>query len=65
MVEKNETLRAKNVFPFEFGLILLAVLNVYFDIICNHLEKSYPYLLIFSPMKNFLHVCDVKHPSQK
>ena len=41
--------------------------NVYFDIICakfTHLEKSYPYLLIFAPIKDFLDVYNVEHPSQ-
>ena len=43
--------------------------NVYFDIICADvvflkLEKSYPYLLIFAPIKNFLEVYNVEHPGQ-
>ena len=53
-----------NIFLFEFGLTVLAVLDVYFDIICNQLQKSYPYLLIFAPIKNFLHVGNVKYRSK-
>ena len=30
----------------------------------THLEKSYPYLLIFAPNKDFLDVYNVGHPGQ-
>ena len=53
-------------FLFEFGLIVLAVLNVYFDkiyaYVVYHLQKSYPYLLIFAPIKVF-YVYNVEQPS--
>ena len=42
--------------------------NVYFDIICAdvvyHLQKSYPYLFIFAPIKDFLDVYNVEQPGQ-
>ena len=58
----------ENVFRFEFGLIVPAVLNVCFDIICA--DEVYPpgeklsYLLIFAPIKDFHDACNVKHPNQ-
>ena len=64
-------------FLFEFGLIVPAVLKYfdiisavlnYFDIISAdvvyHLQKSYPYLLIFAPIKDFLDVYNVEQPGQ-
>ena len=41
----------ENVFLFNFGLIA-------------HLEKSYPYLFVFAPIKDFLDVYNAKHPDQ-
>ena len=38
--------------------------NVYFDIISADEEKSFPYLLIFAPIKNFLDVYNVEQPGQ-
>ena len=42
--------------------------NVYFDIICADVvyppEKSYPHLLIFAPIEDFLYVYNVEHPDQ-
>ena len=29
-----------------------------------HLQKNYPYLLIFAPIKDFLHVYNVEQPGQ-
>ena len=41
---------------------------VYFDNLCRRSlptwKKSYPYLLIFAPIKDFLDVCNVEYPSQ-
>ena len=58
----------ENVFLFEFGLIVPAVLNAYFDIIYADVvyppEKSYFYLLIFATIKDFLDVYNVEHASQ-
>ena len=57
MVEKNDR-DQENVFLLEFGLTVPAVLQCLFDIKFvqtqfTHLEKSYPYLLIFAPIKDF------------
>ena len=30
----------------------------------THLEKSYPHLLVFAPIEDFLDVYNVEHPSQ-
>ena len=42
--------------------------NVYFNIFCvdlvYHLKESYPYLLIFAPIKDFLDVYNVEQPGQ-
>ena len=62
----------ENAFLFEFGLIVPAVLKCLFrhnfDIISAevvyHLQKSYPYLLIFAPIKDFLDVYNVEQPGQ-
>ena len=58
----------EKVFLFEFGLIVPAVLECYFDIISSdvvhHLQKSYPYLLIFAPIRDFLDVYNVEQPGQ-
>ena len=58
----------ENVFLFEFGLVVPAVLNVYFDIICADVvhpprEKS-SLITIFVKIKDFLDVYNVEHPSQ-
>ena len=57
----------ENAFLFEFGLIVPAVLKC-FDIISAdvvyHLQKSYPNLLIFAPIKDFLDVYNVEQPCE-
>ena len=58
----------ENAFLFEFGLIVPAVLNVYFDIICADVvyppgEKS-SLITIFVQIKDFLDLHNVEHPSQ-
>ena len=71
----------ENVFLFEFGLIVPAVLKCLFRHnfgrrslppakklslftisagVVYHLQKSYPYLLIFAPIKDFLDVYNVE-----
>ena len=56
----------ENVFLFEFGLSVPKVLKCLFCIICAdvvyRLEKSYPYLLIFAPIKTFLDAYNVEGP---
>ena len=58
----------ENVFLFEFGLIVPAVLKCLFCIICADVvyppKESYPFLLIFVPIKDFFDVYNVEHPGQ-
>ena len=58
----------ENVILFEFGLIVPAVLNVYFDIICadvvNPPEQKLSLFTHFALIKDFLDVYNVQHPSQ-
>ena len=57
----------ENVFLFEFGLIVPAVLKSLFrhnsDVV-YHLQKSYPYLFIYAPIKDFLDAYNVEQPGQ-
>ena len=58
----------ENVFIFEFGLMVPAVLKCLFR--HNFYRRSlppaekYPYLLIFAPIKDFLDVYNVEQPDQ-
>ena len=59
----------ENVFLFESGLTVAAVLKCSFrHNLCksslHNLEKNYPYLPIFAPLKDFLHVYNVEKPGQ-
>ena len=62
----------ENVFLFEYALIVPAVLKcllqhnlpIWKKIVVYPLEKNYPYLLIFAPIKDFLHVYNVEQPGQ-
>ena len=49
-------------------MILMEQGNVYFDIICADVVyppgESYPYLLVFAPIKDLLDVYNVEHPGQ-
>ena len=68
MVEKNDREQG-NGFLFEFGHIVPAVLKCLFShnlCKCNlpTWKKSYPYLLISAPIKDFLGVYNVQHHSQ-
>ena len=55
-------------FFFNLDLSYRRYENVYFDIICEDVvyppEESYPYLLIFAPIKYFLDVYNLEHPRQ-
>ena len=57
-----------NVSLFEFTIIVRRYHNVYFYIICADVvypaRKSHSYLLIFPPIKDFLDVYNLEHPSQ-
>ena len=57
----------ENIFLFEFGHIVPAVLKCLFDIICADVVyppgESCPYLLIFAPIKDFIDVYNVERPS--
>ena len=58
----------ENVFLFEFGLIMPAVLKCLFYIIYKDVVyppgESYPYLLNFAPINDFLDVYNAEYPSQ-
>ena len=59
----------ENVFLFEFGLIVPTVLKCLFrHNLCRRSlptwKKSYPYLLIFAPIKDLLDVYNVEQPGQ-
>ena len=60
--------KQENVFLFEFKLIVPALLKCFFNIICA--DVDYPFgeklslFTHFSPIKNFLDVYNVEHPSQ-
>ena len=58
----------ENVFLLEFGLIVPEVLKCLFRHDFRrrsyHLQKSYPYLLIFAPIKDFLDVYNAEQPGQ-
>ena len=58
-----------NVFPFEFGFIVPAVLKCLFRY--NFCRRSLPpaeklslYLLIFAPIKDFFDVYNIEQPGQ-
>ena len=57
-----------NVFVFEFALIVWWYYNVCFHTICADVvyspRKIHSYLLIFPPIKDFLDVYNLAHPSQ-
>ena len=57
---------SRNVFLFEFRIIVLAELN--FDIISADVVyppgESYPYLLVFAPINDFFDVSNVEHLGQ-
>ena len=63
MVEKNDSWGSRKCFSFflfEFGLIVPAVLKCLFShLICTDVVS-----LIFAPVKDFLDVYNVEHPSQ-
>ena len=40
------------------------ILTLFAQTLFTHLEKSYPYLLIFVPIKDFLDACNVEHHSE-
>ena len=40
------------------------ILTLFVQTWFTHLEKIYPNLLIFAPIKDFLDVYNVKHPDQ-
>ena len=59
----------ENVFLFEFGLIVAAVLKCSFrhnfcKLSLPTWKKNYPYLPIFAPIKDFLDVYNVEQPGQ-
>ena len=68
MVERMILGEQENVFLFEFGLIVQAVLKCLFrhNFCIRSLppQKSYPYLLIFAPINDFLEVYNVEQPGQ-
>ena len=68
MVEKNHSYGLRQVSLFEFTLIVRLYYNVYFHIIFTDVVyppgRSHFYLLIFPPVKDFLDVYTLEHPSQ-
>ena len=69
MVKTNDTWGARKcVVFFNLDLPYLQYQNVYFDkisaYVVYHLQKSYLYLLIFAPIKDFLDVYNEEQPGQ-
>ena len=58
----------ENVFLFEFGLTVPALLNFFFYLICADVVyppgEKLPYLLVFAPIKDFLDVYNVEYLGQ-